>query len=50
MKPMPNLATDTEAAAHSFGYMHASSHHQRVIDLCVKGVSWRQVRVAGLER
>ncbi len=25
MKPLPNLATKTEAAAHAFGYMHASA-------------------------
>ena len=34
MKPLPNLATPTEAAAHSFGYMHASSRHNSVIRLC----------------
>jgi len=34
MKPMPNLATDTEAAAHSFGYMHASPRHNSVVQMC----------------
>ena len=47
MQPMPNLATETEAAAHAFGYMHASSHHQKVVDLCVKGVSWRDLQPVG---
>jgi len=34
MKPIPNLASATEAAAHSFGYMHASSRHNNVIHMC----------------
>jgi len=36
MKPVPNLASETEAAAHSFGYMHASSHHDKVVKMCWK--------------
>ena len=60
MKPMPNLATATEAAAHSFGYMHAREHHQSVIKLVNSKVSWSQlqpvgpspllIRIADLER
>ena len=34
MKPLPNLATHDVAAAHSFGYMHASSRHDHVVKLC----------------
>ena len=34
MKPLPNLASPTEAAAHSFGYMHASPRHNGVVKLC----------------
>ena len=34
MKPLPNLASPTEAAAHSFGYMHASPRHNSVVKLC----------------
>jgi hypothetical protein len=37
MQPLPNLATSTQAAAHAFGYMHASSSHQKVIDLVHPG-------------
>jgi len=47
MRPMPNLATQTEAAAHSFGYMHAGSHHQKVVELCNPGGSWRDVQPVG---
>jgi len=46
-KPMPNLASDTEAAAHSFGYMHAGSHHQKVVDLVNKETSWKQLQPIG---
>lgn len=44
---MPNLASDTEAAAHAFGYMHASSHHQKVVDLCWTGGSWSALQPVG---
>ena len=46
-KPMPNLATLTEAAAHAFGYMHAGAHHQKVVDLCHSGGSWRDLQPVG---
>ena len=39
MKPLPNLASPTEAAAHVFGYMHASAHHQKVVDVSARGVA-----------
>ena len=47
MKPMPNLATPTEAAAHAFGYMHAGAHHQKVIELCDPSGSWRDLQPVG---
>jgi len=47
MKPLPNLATDTMAAAFSFGYMHSSASVQRYIDLVAAGTSWRDVQPVG---
>ena len=47
MRPMPNLATQTEAAAHSFGYMHAGSHHQKVVELCNPQGTWRDLQPIG---
>ena len=44
MRPLPNLATPTEAAAHAFGYMHASSAHQRVVEMTWKGGDWKQLQ------
>ena len=34
MKYLPNLASPGRAAAHSFGYMHASPRHDFVIKMC----------------
>ena len=47
MKPLPNLATETTAAAHVFGYMHAGSHHQKVVELCNPKGSWRDLDPVG---
>ena len=47
MKPLPNLATPTEGAAHAFGYMHAGSHHQKVVELCDPHGSWRNLQPIG---
>ena len=45
MKPLPNLASEGEAAAHAFGYMHAGSHHQKVVELVNPEGSWRDLQV-----
>ena len=47
MKPLPNLATATEGAAHAFGYMHAGSHHQKVVELCNPQGTWRDLQPIG---
>ena len=47
MRPLPNLATATTAAAHSFGYMHAGSHHQRVVSLVNPQASWKDLQPVG---
>ena len=44
---MPNLATQTEAAAHSFGYMHAGSHHQKVVELVNPSGTWKDLQPIG---
>jgi len=47
MKPLPNLASEGEAAAHAFGYMHAGSHHQKVVELVNPEGSWRDLQPVG---
>ena len=47
MKPLPNLAPPGKAAAFGFGYMHATSFHQSVIDRHSPGTSWRSVQPVG---
>ena len=49
MKPLPNLASEGVAAAHAFGYMHAGSHHAKVIDLVNPqgDCTWRDLQPVG---
>jgi len=52
-KPMPNLATDATAdspplaAAHGFGYMHASSGHNSVIQYCWPQGDFKSLQAVG---
>ena len=47
MKPLPNMASPTKAAAFGFGYMHSSSSVQKFIDRVAPGASWSDVQPVG---
>ncbi len=48
MRPLPNLASETEPAAFGFGYMYASSSVQQYVTRhCGGGTSWSQLQPVG---